>query len=508
MTQHEFGSAGWFVMVMQTIDAVVREMYPKTRPNGPDPELIGNLLYHARERGATVDDFRKVLRDSPEFTDNQTTSDPDPSPIDEPDPVTNPGDGRDPLILPLVATPRGWGHGGGYRPIFGASWFPSLRILRDDPSRFDRTLDWLVDRGVNCIRSFGFVCHPSYWRGREVLSVDAQGVGQAWPDFDDLAIAQARAFERRGVSWFLTAGDTQLARDEFEIYRRIRRALDSAGLSHVVGPVDVNEAWQNTTARDDAPSHFARMVAPFHDRPWATSAHSGEDNAEHLNKMWRSVGAPVCTVHGPGGTDLMVRHIINHRHENEGVGFRVALMQGEPRGPGQDVSAGAVNHPSWIVLSAAAAWLTGQLYVLHCSRGVRDRDNDDPWDAFAPYFERCAAVAKWIPRSRVMDSQHGGRGGSGNAVFVSTRADGAFYGDRADIRGEFHRCDSVLFESGERGCLLFGGTGDRAAKAYRSVEGTFINTHGQIVSSGRIDANQVVRFTAEEAGDGLLFVGR
>lgn len=411
-----------------------------------------------------------------------------------------PSAGVDRLALPVVVTPRGWGDQTGIRPLLFASWFPLIRILKDNPDRFERTLDMLQSWGVVGIRGFIDVRHPGYWQGREVK--------HEWPDYVALVQATAEALRSRGMAWFITAGDLQLTNGR-EAYRLAAEALQS--YRDVVAVVDVNEAWQNTEAGRDDPEHCKRLLDPFIRMgvPWATSAHSGEDNAEHLNLMWKSVGAPVCTVHGPGGTDLMVRHIINHRHAAEGVGFNVALMQGEPRGPGQDVSAGRVDHPSWVVLAATAACMTGQMYVLHCSRGVRDRDDDDPWYAFAPYFQRTAAVLKWIPRSKVMVSAHGGGGGNRpEAVFASTRPDGAFYGDRNDVRGQFHRCDAAFYENGERACLCYGGVGDRELKSVRNISGTFYNTHGDAVRAVTLSQGEIVRFSDGEAGDGLLFVGR
>lgn len=404
----------------------------------------------------------------------------------------------DRLHLPVVVTPRGWGDQGGYRPLLFASWFPMLRILRDDAGRFTRTLDLLHGWGVHGIRAFIDVRHPAYWGGREVQ--------HEWPDFASLCQTAAEALQARGMAWFVTAGDLQLIADEQAPYRAAASALRN--YLDVVAVVDVNEGWQNSSARDDNPEHFAKLVKPFADLgvAWATSCPFSEEDV-HTGKMWRSVQAPVATIHGPGGRELMVRHIVNH--QMEGWNFKVAGMQGEPRGPGEDVSAGRVNETGWVVLAAVAAGMTGQMYVLHCSRGIRDRDNDDAWEVFAPYFQRSAAMLAHIPRSRVMAVGHGGRGGTHpEALFASTRSDGAFSGDREEIRGEFHRCDAVRYESGERACLLYGGVGERGAKAVRAVTGRFVNTHGQVVHEAALAAGEILRVSGEVAGDGLLFVGR
>ena len=408
--------------------------------------------------------------------------------------------GIEPLVCPIGADHEGWWDQGGVKPLFGASWFPALRILRDDPERAEDTLDLLASWGVQVVRSFIFVCHPDYWGGREVVAVDAPGAGlYAWPDFDALVVRYAQMLRERGMAWFVTAGDLQLATDQEGAYRRTRDALLAEGLLDVVCFVDVNEPWQNGTDGDN-PQIGASWVKPFADYGvlWSPGAHSSSDG--DLTAMAMVVGAPVETIHGPGGTDLMVRHIFNHRYE--GPQGALALSQGEPRGPGEDVSAGRVNETSWVALAAAMACLTGQLYILHCSRGIRDRDDDDPWETFAPYFQRSRALVNLIPEGRMVGCGHGGNNGSNpEALFCSTRSDGAF-----DLPGEFHRADATRYESGRRAAIVYGGTGDRGIKVVRDTHGAFYNTHGEEVRRGAWHPDEVIRFSGEEAGDGLLYV--
>lgn len=410
------------------------------------------------------------------------------------------------LTLPVRAGAHGWRDARGTRPILGASWFPALRILRDDPQRFAATLAKLQAWGVSVVRTFAFVAHPDYWesRGRSVLATDTTDGRQAWPDYDTLVVTFAQALRDLGMAWFVTAGDLQYSRDPGGVYRRVIETLERAGLLDVVAVGDVNEPWQNGTGGDDNPQLAARWLQPFAARGLAWSPGcSWQEDATYAAR----VNAPVETMHGPGNPhDLMVRHIYNHRHE--GARWARALMQGEPRGPGRDVSAGRVDAQGWIALAAAMSAMTGQLYVLHTSRGIRDLDDDDPWETFAPYFQRSAAMLSHLPQSDVVLTAHGGRGGTADgALFASTRADGLFYGDATGVRDQFHRCDAVRFANGQRAALLYGGEGDREARVVTSIHGVFINTRGDVVRQARdYQGGSIVRFSNADAGDGLLFV--
>jgi hypothetical protein len=501
----------------RTITDLIREHAPwRAYPDVlADPDFISAWLAALVMLDARGDLTKETLlgwwQETEEYRNEWPTWEARPSEPGEPEPIPPGALGRYALAGIVQATPRGWKDAAHTRPILGASWFPALRILRDDPARFTATLDRLQSWGVQMVRSFLFVTHPAYWPGREVLATDAvdpqtrREIGEAWPDFDRVLVAYASALGQRGMRAFLTAGDLQYSPAPAHVYARAHAALKGAGLLHVVGFVDVNEPWQNGTGGDD-PARGAAWLRPFAAEgiPWSPGAHSAGD--EDLNAMWRPAGAPVETVHGPGGREHMVRHIFNHRFE--GVGFAVALAQGEPRGPGADVSAGRVNETGWIALAGCMAGMTGQLYVLHCSRGIRDRDDDDPWESFAPYFLRTRAMLDRLPWARVAGTGHGGRGGTNvEALFASTRPDGAFHGDREGIVGEFHRCDSVRYESGEVAALLYGGTGVRSAKVVRPITGAFFDTHGREIRSVQLlNIGDVVTF--ENAGDGILFVGR
>jgi hypothetical protein len=514
-----FASEQWYATAAETIDTLVREEFPRTRPNGPDRALFGMLMHHARENGADADRLRQILRDSPEYADNQKPAvDPEvPPPVQEPGP-TGPVDR---IQYPVVATAHGWMDATGYRPIILQSFFPALYFEKHDPGRVDYVLGLLQADGINGIRGFGFVGGAvgwgrhlgDGWRDREVLTVPMVRGNErlaAWPDAKDVVIRLARKLEARGMVWDLTQGDLQTVDgDEALVMQFIAQWLSEAGLTHVLCLAETNEGWQNSRRGND-PAHFERLVKPLARLgvPWGTSAHPPIDgpgyNHDQMEKM--AVPGSVACYHVTSGTETQVRHTFNVRHDGEGIGFRRAVASTEHRGPGPDVSSGAVNETGWVALVGVMAVMTGQLFVLHTSQGVRDLPTDHGWEAYRPYAQRLTAMARHIPRSKVVGIGHGGRGGVGQySIFASTRADGAFAGDKPGVSGEFHRADSAAYADGQVAALLYGGSGHRRIKC-DAIEGTFYDTHGNVYLSGRWPNGDVLDLS--DPGDGLLFVGR
>lgn len=492
----QFGSPQWYVMVAKTIEAVVREEYPVTRPNGPDAELMGNLMHHARESGADVQALRNVLRQSPEWQDNHKAPAPPPSP---------------PSDAPRLALPfrndgtRGWYDQNGGRPLLFSSYFTALYWARNDRDRLRRTLDLLHSWGCDGIRYFVSVA-TDYWDGRRIRPVDGRR-GGAWGDFNDAHNYLLNELRQRGMGAHVTAGDGKEFHDEKAIMRKAAEVIRH--YTDVVGMVDWNEAWQN--CRDgENPRYVRELLEPLISLgiPWATSAHPKGDDKKYMDLMTKTVGAPICTLHGPGGTTHMVRHIFNHRFE--GARNEYGLWQGEPRGPGEDVSAGRVDHTGWIVLAAAMSAMTGQGYVLHHSRGIRDRDDDVPWEHFAPYFQRARRVLDHFPRHNPIAWGHGGRGGSHpEALLASTRGDGAFHEDPGVPKNgsrQFHRCDVSRLDNGQRIILAYGGvpSEEREAKAVRSFSGKVIDTHGNEVQ--RVSLNRGDIWRAPGGEDGYVII--
>ena len=81
------------------------------------------------------------------------------------------------------------------------SWFPALRIWRDDRDRALRQLDE-VTRYWQGLRLFAAVGALPYWAGREVLP--------SWSNYDELVAGVLRACQERGLKVHLTTGDMQV----------------------------------------------------------------------------------------------------------------------------------------------------------------------------------------------------------------------------------------------------------------------------------------------------------
>lgn len=423
----------------------------------------------------------------------------------------------------------GWRDANGPLPVLGASWFPALYFAHHDRDRAIETLEMFEAHGVDLLRVFiGVGGWESFWKGREVVPVGMnqilQGGGtrrfEPWPEWDDdfrWLLEQCRA---RNIALFLTAGDLQTFDNERSVYERAANVIRDGGYQDVIAFVDVNEGWQNTRARSDDPGYFKNLVAPIAalGLPWATSSHSGfgipTESREALLMMSTKVGAPVGTVHGTGGTTIMIRRAFNVRFE--GWGTEVAGAQGEPRGPGRDVSAGQVNQPDWIALAAGVSGMTGQIYVLHTSRGIRDLapgepNGDVPWSDFDEYFRRSRKLLDRLPRSTIAAWGHGGRCGShSEAVLASTRPDCAFAEDAPGVSGQFHRADVVRYRGTDttHAVIVYGGdqNAPRAAKAVRAFTGTAFDSRGEEVGTFNLQPGQTWSAPSNDAG--FVLVGR
>lgn len=491
---------GRFNEVLGTIAAVVADEFPKTRTSldirdEGSRELIASLLENVLI-GKTGEDLRKYLHDSPEGEANRR-EEPEPEPEPRPDPSA-----------PRVVFPvrpdgtRAWMDGRGGRPLLLSSYFTALYWAKHDRARLTKTLDLLKSWGCDGIRYFVSVA-TDYWDGRRILPVDGRR-GGAWPDFNEAHDFLLKSLRERGMCAHITAGDGKEFHHEEQIMAKAAEV--ARHYTDVLCMVDWNEAWQN--CRDgENPQYVRKLIQPIIDLgiPWATSAHPRGDDKKYLDLMTKTVGAPICTIHGPGGTTAMVRHIFNHRLE--GARDEYGLWQGEPRGPGEDVSAGRVDHTGWIVLAAAMSAATGQGYVLHHSRGIRDRDDDAPWEHFAPYFQRSRRVLDHFPRRNPIAWGHGGRGGSHpEAVLVSTRPDGAFHEDKPGIMSQFHRIDVARLDDGRRIVIPYGGvTGlPRLARAIKSWRGKVVDTHGNIVQE--VVLNPGDTWTAPGGDDGYILI--
>ena len=150
-----------------------------------------------------------------------------------------------PLVGPLRIEHKLFRDDTGYRRVFFCSWFPALRILRDDPAEFERQMSAIAAAGYQGIRVFLAVGGwTDFWDGREVAPVRFQkwffdpGSGhlrpaalghwvEAWADYDDLLRQLLRACVSRQLRLHVTTGDMQIIcpdkNQELDLHRRFAR---------------------------------------------------------------------------------------------------------------------------------------------------------------------------------------------------------------------------------------------------------------------------------------------
>jgi hypothetical protein len=299
-----------------------------------------------------------------------------------------------PLSGPLRVDGRSYADAAGPRPVYFCSWFPALRIWRDDRAAASRELDAIAAAGWQGIRIFTAVGGwQPFWDGREVAPVTFRkqyeggapgAVVEGWPDYDDQLRTFLAAVRQRGLRLHLTTGDAQMifpdAAAERAFHRRVAALVRDAGGAQVVALYEVwNEGWQNNAlGQTDAALAQARAIvsdvrAVVPDVLTALSAAppGTEEAAAHA---WAG-GADVRIVHGtrePIETALRDAFDLVHR---DGAPLRLAkpIWQGEPTGP--DGARPEVfvptNDPAWLLALFTVHQMTGQASVFFNGPGLR-----------------------------------------------------------------------------------------------------------------------------------------
>ncbi len=216
-----------------------------------------------------------------------------------------------PLQGPLRIQNKVYADDTGYRRVLFYSWFPAIRILRDDPAAFYRQLDAIAAAGYQGVRLFVAVGgYQDYWGGKEVVPVDFtndRGTRiDAWPDFDDLWRACLKAFADRKLRMHVTTGDTQFifaGNPGLEIFTHQRLA----GIARAQGGLSViavweahNELWQNSLygdsqqqARQD--DDILRVVRA--ELPDVLTMRGSLNSEEPADLMRSCMSGEVCAIH-------------------------------------------------------------------------------------------------------------------------------------------------------------------------------------------------------------------
>jgi hypothetical protein len=304
-----------------------------------------------------------------------------------------------PLVGPLRIQDKLFRDDQGFRRVLFCSWFPALRILRDNPQEFERQINAIASAGYQGIRVFLAVGGWSdYWDGREVVPIRFQKATfdgnhlrpvfngpwlEAWPDYDDLLRTLLRACRARKLRLHVTCGDMQIIdRDgsqELALHRRFAEIIAAEGGAEVVSLYEVtNEFPLNRYGGDSAPSieQMGRVIAVVDailpNVLTAQGAIPQNEDPAALSKA--STHGDVCAVHvtrDPFG--MCMKHTYGIVYwEGNYRSFPKPFWEGEPAGPGQD-SYARQDDPANLTAVYAAHALSGQASVRFQGAAVRSR---------------------------------------------------------------------------------------------------------------------------------------
>lgn len=298
-----------------------------------------------------------------------------------------------PLVGPLRIEKKLFRDDTGYRRVFFCSWFPALRILRDNPPEFERQIDAIAAAGYQGVRTFFAVGGwEDYWDGREVAPITFQkwfhsretglhrpaSLGDtivAWPDYDDLLRTLLRACRARGLRLHQATGDMQIIcpdaagkQKELELHRRLARICAEEGGLEVMALVgDTNEYPQNHYAAGSPESieQMGRVLKVWKEAIPGVLTTMGSAISEEPDELFKSITyGDVCAVHTSRETPpytLKRTHALVHFEGNYRI-FPKPFWQGEPMGWGRAVSVDRFDkytHADGVALYAMHA-LTGQ----------------------------------------------------------------------------------------------------------------------------------------------------
>lgn len=331
-----------------------------------------------------------------------------------------------PLIGPLRVEQKMFRDDTGFRRVFFASWFPALRILRDNPAEFTRQIDAIAAAGYQGFRTFLAVGGWSdFWDGREVVPVgfrkwlwtgnhlrtDQYGVTlDAWPNYDDLLRTMLRACRAKKLRLHVTTGDMQAicpdTTRELDLHRRFARICAEEGGTDVIALAEATNEFPLNREGGDSPTSIEQMGRIL--RVWrdaipgalvAQGAIPQNEEPESLTKA--STHGDLCMTHttrDPIGTALKRTFGLVY-YEGDYRGFPKAFWQGEPAGPGQD-SYQRLDEPASLVALYAMHGLTGQASNFFQGAAVRSRSPLESEWGFSQLPELLAAhlpedVATW-----------------------------------------------------------------------------------------------------------------
>lgn len=302
-----------------------------------------------------------------------------------------------PLVGPLRVVNKLFADDTGYRRVFFCSWFPALRILRDNPTEFYRQLDVIAAANYQGFRTFLSVGGwTPFWDGREVvplnfrkwqwtgnfLRTDAYGANvTAWHDYVALLRTLLRACRARKLRLHVTFGDLQITcpdgGTELQLHQLIADVCAEEGGTDVIALAEATNEFPINRFGGDSSQSIEQMGRVL--RVWETAipgiltaqgAIPVNEEPESLERA--STYGDVCAVHVTRSPfETCLKHTLGLVYwEGNYRAFPKPFWEGEPAGPGQD-SHDPLNDPASLVALHAMIQLTGQAGVYFNGPAVR-----------------------------------------------------------------------------------------------------------------------------------------
>ena len=325
-----------------------------------------------------------------------------------------------PLVGPLRIQDRLFRDDVGFRRVHFCSWFPALRILRDDPTEFYRQLDSIVTHGYQGVRVFLAVGGwMGYWDAKEVVPITftkwvftgnhmrTEEYGdtlEAWPNYDELLRELLRACVARKLRLHVTTGDMQIIcpdpNDEIDLHGRLAQICAEEGGLAVVAVAETTNEFPLNRAGGESDASIEQMGGILD--VW-TDALPGvltmqgaiPQNEEPASLYKASTFGDTCAVHvtrDPIGTCIK-RTLGLVYWEGDYRAFEKPYWEGEPAGPGDD-SYQRQDDPANLLALYSMMALTGQASNWFQGAAVR---SDLPLESEWGFQEIPAILDAWLP---------------------------------------------------------------------------------------------------------------